>query len=62
MPVSEAVLSQMHLSGEADCPAFTPNRFKPNFCTNCSQLITSHKVDAISDDKTILEVVHTSIA
>ena len=34
--------SQLVFSGEAGCPTFTPNAFKPDMCRVCQNKIQSH--------------------
>ena len=34
--------SQLVFSGEAGCPTFTPNAFKPDMCRVCQSKIQSH--------------------
>lgn len=55
-----ALLSQIHLSGDVQCPLFTAHFLKPNICTACNKLINKHLLEAISDDHTLLKVM-TSI-
>ncbi len=54
--LSEAVLSQIHLSGEVDCPHFKPHMLKANLCVECSKLISKHSPAAIPDDDCLLRV------
>ena len=57
MPVTnEALLNQIHLSGESQCPLFQPHMLKANFCVACSKLINKHTPEAIPDDESLLKV------
>ncbi len=54
--LSEAVLSQIHLSGEVECPLFKSHMLKANLCVECSKLISKHSPAAIPDDDCLLRV------
>jgi len=54
--LTEAVVSQVHLSGEVSCPQFKPHMLKANMCVNCNKLISKHSLNAIPDDECLLKV------
>lgn len=61
MPVSnQALLSQIHLSGESRCFKFQPHPLKPNICTACNKLINKHSADSIANDECVLKALEYS--
>lgn len=57
MPVTNLeLLQQVHLSGEAKCATFSPNSWRPSFCTNCSSLFDKHSPEAIPNDEVLIKV------
>lgn len=58
MPVTEKdLLAQVCLPTEVgECKAFTPNRFRCNFCTGCGRLISKHAAEIIPDNSTLRAV------
>ena len=43
------IYSQIHLSGEVSCGDFRPNSFKKNKCVNCSNDVTKHSRESVSE-------------
>ena len=62
MPITdEDLLAQIHLAHEVgECKAFTPNRFRCNFCTGCGRLIAKHAAETIPDNDTLRAVSRVS--
>ncbi|XP_062500636.1 uncharacterized protein LOC134177877 [Corticium candelabrum] len=58
--MAELVRSQVHFSGQVDCPSFQPHFLKPNFCTSCSKLLDKHAAHAVSTDDIILKALEFS--
>ena len=57
MPVNTLeLLQQVHLSGEVKCKSFSPNSWRPSFCTNCSSLFDKHSAEAIPNDEVLIRV------
>lgn len=58
--MSGPVRSQIHFSGQTDCPSFQPHFLKPNFCTSCSKLIDKHTEEAVHSDSAIIKALEFS--
>merc|ERR1712166_255785 len=56
------VRAQATFDGSVDCPIFTPNRLRPDMCTECYHKIFSHNASAVEDDEKIRQALEYTAA